>query len=381
MHQNLRATSCVALGLMLSACASIPTSKMLAKLDTTATQLASTCPTPPPGETLVQLRQQIVTDVENRLSDVRARLTHDQLAFAALVKVVSDGVESRILGQGPEPSSVSSDDLKEVINNIHEILVKSRTPSIDPTAAGDPNLALFDDALGFYFTQLFQNNYVDRFGNKLTAPTVSMTISDSEIAGALSVLVDVIMDYVLRSPVWVDNTAKPTQYFPADYTNTASSAGGAASSALVPTAVAFNKQEISETHPPVNLGSASDGTTWKWAPLVKLDPPDAGACKMDKRKLEVVEYVAQLASQEASGITGLTLGNFGGWGFSAGVYGKFSVGDNKTLQVIVQTLLAKIAERIVAEEAYRAAYYVNDSGKTIGEVIDGVLKIKVPTPN
>jgi hypothetical protein len=94
MHQNLRATSCVALGLMLSACASIPTSKMLAKLDTTATQLASTCPTPPPGETLVQLRQQIVTDVENRLSDVRARLTHDQLAFAALVKVVSDGVKA-----------------------------------------------------------------------------------------------------------------------------------------------------------------------------------------------------------------------------------------------------------------------------------------------
>jgi hypothetical protein len=59
-------------------------------------------------------------------------------------------------------------------------------------------------ALGYYFTQLFRGKYVDRFGNTLPAPAISRTIGDSEIAGTLSVLVDTIIDFSVRSPVWTD---------------------------------------------------------------------------------------------------------------------------------------------------------------------------------
>jgi hypothetical protein len=150
---------------------------------------------------------------------------------------------------------------------------------------------LLDEALGFYFTQLFEGKYVDGFGNTLQAPTVSMTITDSEIGGVLSVLVDVIMDYVLRSPVWVDNVNvnSAPKFYPADYASTSSpgsavsiptppaakpatAAAAPTSQSLVPTAVAFNQELINDyaKNPadfPYSPGTKSDGMTWRWTPL------------------------------------------------------------------------------------------------------------------
>jgi hypothetical protein len=87
-----------------------------------------------------------------------------------------------------------------------DLIVKIISTDEDSESRSLP-LELFDDALGYYFTALFEGKYVDRFGATLTAPTVSMTISDSEIAGALSVLVDVIMDYVIATIVRLAKTA------------------------------------------------------------------------------------------------------------------------------------------------------------------------------
>ena len=333
---------------------------------------------------LIQINQDLIDDVHARLQAVHDRLLTDEHAFDALIRLISTAIDSRVFkNPNVRPSTISSDDIKDVISNLREAVVKTRVATASATPVPD-DFPMFEDALGFYYTQLFQGKYIDRFGNKLTAPTVSMTIGDSEIAGGLSVLIDIIMDYALRSPVWVDDIKKPTKYYPADIDATmpsSASAGGAAPAtaapALIPTAIAFNKLGVSETHPAgyPSFGNANDLTSWTWTPILPIGTT-TGPCTIDQRKLQVTEVVAQLVGQEASGITGLTLGNFGGWGFSLGVFGKFSVGDNQTLQVVARTLLSKIAERITAEEVYRAAYYVSDKNKTVGEILDQLPKIK-----
>jgi hypothetical protein len=209
-----------------------------------------------------------------------------------------------------------------------------------------------------------------------------MTIGDSEIAGALSVFIDVVMDYALRSPVWVDDINKPTKYYPADIdatspAATAAAPPGPAPAAAIPTAVAFNKLGVFEHHPTgyPSFGNANDMTTWTWTPILQISR-STGPCLINERKLQVTEFVAQLAGKEASGITGLLLGSFGGWGVSLGVFGKFSVGDNQTLQVVARTPLSKIAERIAAEEVYRATYYVSDEDRSVGGIMDQIVKSK-----
>jgi hypothetical protein len=84
------------------------------------------------------------------------------------------------------------------------------------------------------------------------------------------------------------------------------------------------------------------------------------------------------AGKEAGAVTGVTLGTFGGFGLSLGVFGKVSVGDNKTLQGIAQTMLAKVAERITAEASVRAVYYFDDRDKLVSEIIDQLPKLTVP---
>jgi hypothetical protein len=375
--------TCAAFVSLLPACSTIPTSKILA-LDTDTSRSVSMCPTPPPGRTLIQINQDLIDHVHARLQAVRDRLLTDEHAFDALILLITTGIESRVFkNENVRPSSISSDDIKDVMSNLMEAVIKRHTAAAAASPVPD-DFPMFEDALGFYYTQLFQGKYIDRFGNKLTAPTVSMTIGDSEIAGALSVLVDVIIDYALRSPVWVDDIKKPTKYYPADIDASVpdpAPAGAAnpavATAAAIPTAVAFNKLEVSQTHAAgyPSFGNANDLTSWTWTPILTIDTT-TGSCTIDQRKLQVTEFVAQLVGQEASGITGLTLGSFGGWGVSLGVFGKFSVGDNQTLQVVARTLLSKIAERIAAEQVYRAAYYVSDKDRTIGEIIDQTLKIK-----
>ncbi|HEX9480312.1 MAG TPA: hypothetical protein VGA90_16235, partial [Methylomirabilota bacterium] len=40
-----------------------------------------------------------------------------------------------------------------------------------------------------------------------------------------------------------------------------------------------------------------------------------------------------------------------------------SVGDNQTVQVVIKTVLAKVAERVAADASYRVLYKVPDKAK------------------
>lgn len=336
------------------------------------------------------------------LQAIRAQLSADQNDFDSALGLIIQSFRNQISPQrGRAQTHVRVSELKSLATNIHDILKKSQAASADTLSRA--NVSLFDDALGYYLHALFQGKYVDRFGNKLTAPTIVSTVSDSDITSVLDVLLDALGDYLWRSPIWVDSTTNPTKFYPAALVNGASSednglpriatssptpasAGGASGSGthaagsstgtstalLEPTALAFNRDPTVQKDHPEIINNANGTVTWadlRWTPIVALEAPgtDTG-CGLDERKLEVVEYISQLAGQEASTVTGLSLGSFGGWGFSLGPYLKFSVGDNQTLQAIARALLSKSAERLVAEATYRAAFYVKDNNMSFAQM-------------
>jgi hypothetical protein len=168
MKRVISLAFCSVLCLFLPAC-SRDVQPVTAKNDA-ATVLAQNCIRPSWAQD---------TQIPKLLGDVRARLAGDQQGFVALVDLIDQAVKARILQSGGELKKVQANDLKDLVSSIHEALNKARASS---NAAANADLKLFDDALGYYFTALFEGKYVDRFGATLTAPMVSMTISDGEIA-------------------------------------------------------------------------------------------------------------------------------------------------------------------------------------------------------
>jgi hypothetical protein len=146
----------------------------------------------------------------------------------------------------------------------------------------------------------------------LPKPTLSLTVTDQEISGALTSLVEALADDLFsKSPVWKDSN---NHYFPGD-------------SANEPTFLTFPPGA-----PPTLETLATDG------------------CGMTKLKADTLTYLAGKASTWAAGETGFVMGNLGG--INAGpvfVLGKFSIGDNKTLQTVAQTILAEAAKRATME--------------------------------
>lgn len=186
----------------------------------------------------------------------------------------------------------------------------------------DTDVENFQKDFLLYFSTYFKGNYYDRFGNNIPAPAVSTTLGDSEIAGTMTVLVDLIMDYVLRTPVWVDKTPSPTAYFP----------GGAGSTGT--------------KNQPTVLSAFPELAT----PLVAEPAKGGTGCGITELKTEAIHYIAVSAGNRASLLVGAVGGSFGGIDIGLGVLGKVSIGDNKTLQTLAKTAL-QIAFTHIGESA------------------------------
>jgi len=326
-----------------------------------------------PWKTTEQLAGRAINATTDAVEVVRLRLNAGDKAISAVMEPVLYSIRGHIGGGGGpaagapyDAPDISAWDLRQFAMAIHARLLPEVTRAPLSQAAVDPvsedETRLFEDALGFYFTRLFRGDYIDRFGHRLTAPAVSRTVGDSDIASTLGVLIDAVVDFAVRAPVWTDSATKPAVYYPAEY---ASPGGG-----LVPTAVAFTMDAT------MRAQYANNAHFRNWILLKAIPEPGAAAgCGMDRRKLEVVAYLAQLAQQKASGITGIALGSAGGFGFSLGAFGKISVGDNQTIQVVARTVLSIAAERIAAELAYRAAYTVPDQDLVFSGILDQVARI------
>jgi hypothetical protein len=152
---------CTAVASLVTACSSIPTERIVAS-NADARRLVSACPAPPPGKILIQMNQDFIDRVHARLQAVRHRLLTEQHAFDAVMQLILTAIESRIFkNPNVQLSSISSDDVEAVATNLKEAVVKSRTePAAARTVPDD--FPMFEDAVGFYFIELFQGKYVDR---------------------------------------------------------------------------------------------------------------------------------------------------------------------------------------------------------------------------
>lgn len=204
----------------------------------------------------------------------------------------------------------------------------------------------FKTAFIAYFSAYYKGKYVDRFGDTLAKPVISRTIGNTEIAGAAQVLLELLMDYGFRTPVWVDASGN---YYP-----------GAAKKDTPPTVIAAGIVG------PTNL----------------LKAGEEHKCGITQLKAEAIEYLANAASARASAVGGLVGGSFGGLHFGLGVFGKLSIGDNQTLQVLVKTSLGKFFERAAEEVSYRVLYWIPyNPGTTLAELVQKYLDSKIkPKP-
>jgi len=374
---------------------------------------------------------------------IRERLVADAAGLAAGDKRAAETVINLVLNLmhtlrtriSPQPvtdqlpagqQEVSVKDIGSFAQAMHQRALPTATPPATATPAAattapsqtDLDKLLFDRILIQYVAAYVEGSYVDRFGNKLAAPTFSRTVGDTEIAGVLSVVLDAVGDYLLRTPIWVDQTPNPTKYYPAAFaqggTPTTAQAGAvttphagatvAAKTAAKPATGTKAAATSTTTKGKGTAGGTTGGTQSTGAALVPtaslvMDPGKpkgtplfqqiplvaAGACGIDAMKAEAIEYAGQIAALKASAISGMLTGSLGGGGFSFVVFQKFSVGDNETLRVLVQTLLAKVFERVAAESAYRIllnTQYIPNTYPDLMSLVQALLsnQLKSATP-
>jgi hypothetical protein len=195
-----------------------------------------------------------------------------------------------------------------------------------------------------YESDYFNGTFFDRFGSGLTKPALSAAVTDQQIAGLITALIEAVADELLfgKTPVWIGKSSTGSRiYYPG-------------ASGDMPSALAYKASP---------------------APTQDMAPDDKG-CGMTTLKARVLTWLSGQAATWAAGEAGLIMGAFGG--VNAGpviVLGKLSIGDNKLLLTIVQTVLSTAARRGVFETTWPLLLRIDqpgpqDSVKSIVDQID-----------
>jgi len=337
-----------ALILACSGCGSIPTRQLIADVVPAGESLLKACPAAPSAA------------VKDRIDAVKARLhQHAVVQFVVdTLAIANEPEQGRAVDIRKLPDLTAST-LKDFGERIHKrflslALDKDQAPAdLDRVKT---HVDEFNQVLVAYVSAYVEGSYIDRFGNTLPAPAISRTVGNTEIAGVLSVMIDAVADYVLRTPIWTDPTGKI--YYPAGFNAAAPDPKDPTKVPLMPTAVGVKIKA---------RGQSGDG-----APLITPLPLVVSGCGIDEVKAKAIEYLGQTAALKASLVGGISGGSFGGFGVSLGAFGKVSVGDNQTVQVVIKTVMAKLAERVAAEAAYRVFYKVPDKA-TLADLVQRYL--------
>jgi hypothetical protein len=220
-------------------------------------------------------------------------------------------------------------------------------PRADPSSEG------FGDYFVDYYSAYFSVGFVDRFGTKLSVPQITQTITDTEITGAVAVFVELVADYMLRTPVWVDSKGN---YYP-----------GTFASGTKPTALTEGlAQQINliESTTPLPTGAPTGATYTQ-------------LCGITALKAQAIQYLSLQAGNRASMLGGLVGGSFGGLSIGLGVLGKLSIGDNQTLENIVKTILDRSFERAMEEASYKILYWIPyDATSILADIVQFYLASK-----
>ena len=244
------------------------------------------------------------------------------LSKTALAQAAGDAADKH------KPEPISIDDIK----NLHQNLVAHR----------------LERGMN-YVSYYFDGKMVDRLGNKLAAPTFTdMKVTNADITGLLVALLESAADEALQTPVWIGATADDKNYYPGGSTN-------------VPSALRYAAGDKEADFP-------------KYAEKLV-----AKGCGMTKLKSQAARYLANDAAVWAGSGTGLVMGLFGGVEVGPFVaFGKVSIGDNQTLQAIVQALITFAARRGTYEAIWPRLYAYNETENDRLATLVAVLKFVAP---
>ena len=329
----------------------------------------------------------------------------------------SDDDSSYIEQNYPEPSVLSTRDFRDFHSQIAEHMLRhtkaksNRLQATMSSAEANADAAFWTDFKSYY-SQYFDGTFVDYFGSKYAQPSISTTISDTDLGSMISVFFEFLFDEAAKTPLWVvgdgrigtiANTSTVTVagdvatssgwkkglivFNILEPTDNAATFAPAGTIPTTPSATKIGNLSYSgstgkttvtldpalkelPTNMQIHLVVSSDGkyypaktanapsrlTTLKNNPpalrYINLKTPNAG-CGMTVPKAEAINFMAQTFSTAGSTAAGTIVGTVGGLGVSFGLFGKVSVGDNKAVTAAVQAAIAQIVKRLTVEATYR----------------------------
>jgi hypothetical protein len=235
---------------------------------------------------------------------------------------------ARLDSAAPAPDGLRPEDFKNFAEHIARSVLD---PSISHSAAAASSPDSFGSSLVSYYQAYYSGKFVDRFGGKFAAPEVTLTISNDAISNSIAVFEELLLDYLFKTPVWKDSSSK---YYPAGTADepTAASAG---------------------------LVSSLD----------LLTEDQSFTCGITPLKAQAISYLSHAAGAKAALLGGLVSGSFGGFEVGLGFLGKFSFGDNQTLQTVVKASLTRMGERTAEEASYRILSKVGYDSKQVTTLV------------
>jgi hypothetical protein len=252
---------------------------------------------------------------------VTAHQTHAYLAQKANISIAPSSAPPS------QPHDVSMADFLKTVSVVKSLLLDAQTMSKD----FDDDVKDFQQYFLQYFAAYYKGAYNDRFGTPIPPPAISTTIADSEISSTMTVLVDLIMDYILRTPVWVDNVKSPSTFYPGG-------ANGAGQKNKPTVYTVFAPTYPSIVQPIILEASLKPGQK---------------TCGITNLKAEAIQYIAVSAGSRAQLLAGGIGGSFGGINIGLGILGKVSIGDNKTLQAMAKAGLGSAFTHLGEYAAYQ----------------------------
>jgi hypothetical protein len=234
------------------------------------------------------------------------------------------------------PGGLGQSALFDRMSSVYAQVLEVRGGAVDDVSARDVErfAESFVDALGAsgqlsdeargdvwrtfkkYYQAYIRGEFVDRSGTQLSRPELKKTVGNDTLSGALVILLEAASDEVLETPVLytIGDDGKPL-YFPHE-------------ADLEPT-VASVWKELDERKGLVRLIGENEETQ----------------CGVTESEARAIGYVASLAGDRSSIVSGMVLESFGDVQVAFGVGGHFSVGDNETLATLVKTFFEVVSRR------------------------------------
>ncbi|MFC6310402.1 hypothetical protein E2553_35205 [Paraburkholderia dipogonis] len=252
---------------------------------------------------------------------------------------MADTEAAKVHNYSPD-STVSLGDAKEFVKILAETQLRPTIQNPQVSGAGGS-----DNIFAEYFSTYYSGKFVDRFGQTIAKPSLklpnltdptksidlSLTVSDADIASALTVLVEYLADLLDSTPVL--GSSDPDKVTTSGPNATTFYPGGTAS---IPTAYALKTADYKKV---------------------------SNDCGVTADNAKILGFIAKAAGDEAQMVNGLVAQSAGGIGVSLGVFGKISIGDNQTLGTLIKTFASRAAMRISFASTYLILERIGGDGK------------------